>query len=96
MLPADLARNMKTSSFQLSGPAKEHPHSLPGRIRPIKDAGDSNSYTDSGSDTGAIGYAAAPLLAGQSEGGSLDSCEEEHEEKEVSGTLGRTDPRGNN
>ena len=78
---------MKSSPFQPSAPTKDFRHSLRGPIRPIKDASDSGSYTDSDSDTVATGYAKRSQLAGQSEEGSFfHGDSEKHQGKEVSDT----------
>ena len=87
MLSGAPACDMKSSPFQPSAPTKEFNHSLPGRIRPLKDASESGSYTDSGSDTVAIGYAECSPVAAQSEEGSLDYGDDEKQQgKEVSDT----------
>ena len=87
MLSGGLARNMKSSPFPTSAPTKEFTNSLRGRIRPIKDASDSGSYTGSDSDTVATGYANFSPPAGQSEEGSFDHGDsEKHKGKEVSYT----------
>ena len=87
MLSGRLARNMKSSPFQPSAPTKEFTHSLRDRIRPLKDASDSGSYTDSDSDTAATGYAKRSPLAGQSEEGSFfHGDNEKHQGKEVGDT----------
>ena len=87
MLSVGIARNMKSSPFQPLAPTKDFTHSLRGRIRPIKDASDSGSYTDSDSETVATGYAKRSPLAGQSEEGFFfHGDNEKHQGKEVSDT----------
>ena len=87
MLSGGPAPTMKSSPFHPLTPTKESTHSLRGRIRPIKDASESWSYTDSGSDTVATGYAKCSPLAGQSEEGPSDHGDDgKHQGKEVSDT----------
>ena len=84
---------MKPSSRR-SDPTVGLTDTLHGRIRAMKDASDSGSHTDLGSDIGAAGDARHSLLAGQSEENSHnDSDDEEYEEKGVSDLLSRTPSR---
>lgn len=87
MLSGGPARDMKSSLFRPSAPTKEFAQSLHGRIRPIEDARESGSYTNSGSDTVATGYAECSPVTAQSEEGSLDhGNDEKHQGKGVSDT----------
>lgn len=94
MLPSEVALDMKPSFPRRPEPARGLTNSLLGRIRARKDASDSGSHTDSGSEMSAPGDARNPSLPHQSEETSEnDSDEEKHEEEEVSDTLSRTRSR---
>lgn len=83
MLPGDVVRDMKPSFPRRPEPTMVFAHSLHGRIRAVKDASDSGSHTDSGSDMGAPGDARHSSLLGQSEESSHhDSDDEDHQEEE--------------
>ncbi|CAD6575471.1 MAG: rRNA bioproteinsis protein rrp36 [Alectoria sarmentosa] len=83
---------MKPSFPRRPEPARGLTNSLLGRIRARKDASDSGSHTDSGSDLSAPGDARNSSLPHESEETSEnDSDEEEHEEEEVSDTLSKSE-----
>ena len=94
MRPSEVALDMKPSFPRRPEPARGLTNSLLGRIRARKDASDSGSHTDSGSDLSAPGDARNSSLPHESEETSEnDSDEEEHEEEEVSDTLSKVRSR---
>ena len=83
----------KSSSLQPKSLTKRLMDSLHGRIRAIKDASDTSSHTDSGSDIDDPCDAEYSSLLGQSKGSLREnSKDEEKEEKDVSTILSPETP----
>ena len=94
MRSSDVNHNMKFPFPQSQKPTKVLANSFHGRVKAMKDANDSGSHTDSGSDMGATDDARhSHTQAGESQGESFDDSDEKrYEEEDVSERLRRTRP----
>ena len=94
MRSSDVAHDMKSHLPQRQKPTKVLTDLLHRRVKAIKNANDSSSHADSGSDMGATGDARHSYTpAGESQENSFDDGDEKaYEEEDVSERLSRARP----